>query len=243
MAMTYGSYLVILILVATLSAVAIAILTGRLDGRSDTPNVNTDKSQSGGSQLLASLFGGHLFAWLGRVLRRMASLEAFANWRLVLLGITGVVLSVSSGWTTWDGMTNFTQSPVLSLLITFGIQGIMLIAAWLIGETFAQSFTGKGGGTVSGFAIGLIIVAGLMTIARFAATFVFSNTPETLDNFVAESQRFAFTNSETILTAAAIMLLIIVVVTTLGSKEVLAPYLRGVKTILAKNMNQSGRLA
>ena len=59
------------------------------------------------------------------------------NWRLGLLGLTGVVLSIASGWTTWDGMRNFTKEPVLSFLITFGIQGVMLIVAWLIGESFA----------------------------------------------------------------------------------------------------------
>ncbi len=64
--------------------------------------------------------------------------DAFINnWRLGLLGLTGVVLSVASGWTTWDGMRNFTKEPVLSFLITFGIQGVMLIVAWLIGESFA----------------------------------------------------------------------------------------------------------
>ena len=60
----------------------------------------------------------------------------FTNWRLALLGLTGVILSIASGWTTWDGMRNFTREPVLSLMITFGIQGVMLIVAWLIGESF-----------------------------------------------------------------------------------------------------------
>ena len=41
------------------------------------------------------------------------------------------------GWTTWDGMRNFTGEPLLSGMITFGIQGVMLIVAWLIGESFA----------------------------------------------------------------------------------------------------------
>ncbi|MEL6873741.1 MAG: hypothetical protein AAFO62_13320, partial [Pseudomonadota bacterium] len=31
------------------------------------------------------------------------------NWQLTLLGATGIVLSLASGWTTWDGMRNFTQ--------------------------------------------------------------------------------------------------------------------------------------
>jgi hypothetical protein len=61
----------------------------------------------------------------------------FSNWRLALLGATGVILSLASGWTTWDGMRNFTKEPLLSVMITFGIQGVMLIVAWLIGESFA----------------------------------------------------------------------------------------------------------
>ena len=49
----------------------------------------------------------------------------------------GIVLSLASGWTTWDGMKNFTGEPILSAMVTFGIQGVMLIVAWLIGESFA----------------------------------------------------------------------------------------------------------
>lgn len=73
----------------------------------------------------------------GQRLRKMLTETMFTNWRLALLGATGLVLSLASGWTTWDGMRNFTQEPVLSLMITFGIQGVMLIVAWLIGESFA----------------------------------------------------------------------------------------------------------
>ncbi len=69
--------------------------------------------------------------------------SALTNWRLVLLGATGIILSVASGWTTWDGMRNFTNEPILSLMITFGIQGVMLIAAWLIGESFAIEGGGR----------------------------------------------------------------------------------------------------
>ena len=79
--------------------------------------------------LLFSQFGKRLGTMLGDVM--------FTNWRLGLLGLTGIVLSVASGWTTWDGMSNFTNEPLLSALVTFGIQGIMLIVAWLIGESFA----------------------------------------------------------------------------------------------------------
>jgi hypothetical protein len=59
------------------------------------------------------------------------------NWQLTLLASTGVALSLASGYTTFDGLRNFTSAPLLSVLISFGIQGVMLIVAWLIGESFA----------------------------------------------------------------------------------------------------------
>jgi hypothetical protein len=65
---------------------------------------------------------------------------AAANWRLILLGIAGVVLSIASGWTTLDGMSNFTSAPVLSFLITFGIQSVLLISAWMLGEAIVNRF-------------------------------------------------------------------------------------------------------
>ena len=68
----------------------------------------------------------------------------FSNWRLALLGATGIVLSLASGYTTWDGMRNFTGEAVLSLMVTFGIQGVMLIVAWLIGESFAIGMNQQG---------------------------------------------------------------------------------------------------
>ena len=59
------------------------------------------------------------------------------NWQLTLLASTGIALSLASAYTTWDGLRNFTRAPLLSLAISFGIQGVMLIVAWLIGESFA----------------------------------------------------------------------------------------------------------
>lgn len=82
-----------------------------------------------GALLYLSSFGKKLREHIGNLV--------LLNWRLALLGATGIVLSLASGWTTWDGMRNFTKEPVLSLMITFGIQGVMLIVAWLIGESFS----------------------------------------------------------------------------------------------------------
>ncbi|MGH8337022.1 MAG: hypothetical protein ACRETL_09445, partial [Gammaproteobacteria bacterium] len=92
------------------------------------------------SYTLAAIVLMSLGGIVWRVRRRLAkTLEdnLFANWRLTMLGTTGVVLSLASGYTTWDGMRNFTSEPLLSLMVTFGIQGVMLIVAWLIGESFA----------------------------------------------------------------------------------------------------------
>lgn len=59
------------------------------------------------------------------------------NWQLSLLATAAALLSFAAGWRTWDGMKNFTGEPVASLLMTFGVQAVMLIIAWLIGESFA----------------------------------------------------------------------------------------------------------
>ena len=83
--------------------------------------------------------------FLGRVWRTIEGVF-FSNWQLALLGLAAVVLSFASGWRTWDGMRNFTSDPLLSLMITFGIQAVMLIVAWLIGESFATGMSQQVGG-------------------------------------------------------------------------------------------------
>jgi hypothetical protein len=80
-----------------------------------------------------------LFRRTGVFARVRSAIEKalFDNWQLTLLASTGVALSLASAYTTWDGLRNFTRAPLLSLAIAFGIQGVMLIVAWLIGESFA----------------------------------------------------------------------------------------------------------
>ncbi len=119
-----------------------------------------------------------LAGFVARIWKRASvSIETilFSNWRLALLGATGLVLSLASGWTTWDGMRNFTNEPLLSGMITFGIQGVMLIVAWLIGESFAtgmnQRHNGSGGWDVT--AAGLIA---LLTMISFGIWFGGSST-------------------------------------------------------------------
>ncbi len=132
-------------------------------------------SQNASSVMLAGLALLAVFAVLSSsVWRRAAkSIEQafFTNWRLALLGATGIVLSIASGWTTWDGMRNFTGEPLLSFMVTFGIQGVMLIVAWLIGETFAagmnqQSSAGlTANKAVAGAILGLSLAAALSYLA------------------------------------------------------------------------------
>ena len=77
-----------------------------------------------------------------------------------MLGTAAIVLSLAGGWTTWDGMTNFTGEPVLSLMFTFGIHGVMLIVAWLIGESFATGMSTVPRAGISRVTAPLIVVIG-----------------------------------------------------------------------------------
>jgi len=106
---------------------------------------------------------------MGKRAWRTIEETVFSNWRLALLGATGIVLSIASGYTTWDGMRNFTGEAVLSLMVTFGIQGVMLIVAWLIGESFATGMnerapdgTMRRGGADA--VIGMLLALALTTV-------------------------------------------------------------------------------
>ena len=124
---------------------------------------------------LASILTAFVFyTETGKALRANVRETVLGNWRLALLGATGIALSLASGYTTWDGMRNFTGEATLSLLITFGIQGVMLIIAWLIGESFAtgmsQTTRSEAGLSMKSQAIagmfgGLVLTAALIAIA------------------------------------------------------------------------------
>ena len=143
--------------------------------------------------VLAVVLAKPFFRRVGRVIEDLF----FSNWQLALLGATGLVLSLASGWTTWDGMRNFTGEPILSAMVTFGIQGVMLIVAWLIGESFAsgmnqqmpnregpeRSFRDDGGLKL---ALGFVLVGiatsiggGLFYVSR-ASTIDMDSVPRTL---------------------------------------------------------------
>ncbi len=71
-------------------------------------------------------------------MRAISFSSVIHSWQLLLLALTSVVLSVASGWTTWLGMQNFTGESVLSLLITFGVQGVMLVLSWIVGTRLSH---------------------------------------------------------------------------------------------------------
>jgi hypothetical protein len=122
---------------------------------------------------IACIAGVFVFARSRIGLRARAGLEEtmFSNWRLALLGTTGVVLSLASGYTTWDGMRNFTGEAVLSGMVTFGIQGVMLIVAWLIGESFAvgmNQITPEGKSSSGANTAGMVIGVALVGVTFYA---------------------------------------------------------------------------
>jgi hypothetical protein len=161
--------------------------------------------------------------------------QLFGNWRLALLGITGIVLSLASGWTTWDGMRNFTGEPILALMITFGIQGVMLICAWLIGETFARSATGGETAETAGetawqvtktatqLLIAALIVFGAIMIA---SSFVKSDVPGQLAGTLSYNGMWLVGG-----VGAALALAFLLV--TFSRAEIIGPYARGTRVILA----------
>ena len=117
------------------------------------------------------------------------------NWQLTLLASTGIALSLASAYTTFDGLRNFTSAPLLSVFISFGIQGVMLIVAWLIGESFAVGMNQRAEG---GRRLRLVdaVVGMLLGVALVGAVFYwvlhrYDAVTLTGSGFKADASRFA----------------------------------------------------
>ncbi len=175
----------------------------------------------------------------GRRLFEQLHESVFSNWRLALLGATGIVLSLASGWTTWDGMRNFTQEPLLSLMITFGIQGVMLIVAWLIGESFATGMNfrpvahGRGPGDgrtmraiepFAGTVIGILIFAAL-------ALLVLNQTGGSDQFRLASTAQSWVLLPSGLLIAAIVILLSLTVLLNAGS-DIIGNYLQAMRVMV-----------
>jgi hypothetical protein len=189
---------------------------------------------------LALYTGLILSAWflaarLGKPVWKRIEETILSDWRLALLGTTGVVLSLASGWTTWDGMRNFTKEPLLSFMITFGIQGVMLIVAWLIGETFATGMSqqpsaaaprgiNKAAQAILGGATGILLFLALLAIAL--------QSSGRIDLRDATSAGLAWSKVGDTLLPAVVGLLVFALIFVYATSDIVKPYLQGSRVIL-----------
>jgi hypothetical protein len=181
------------------------------------------------------LLGWFVVARVGKPVWRRIEETILSNWRLALLGATGIVLSLASGWTTWDGMRNFTQEPLLSLMITFGIQGVMLIVAWLIGESFAtgmnqQTAAGAPRGLNSGVQTAIGLATG--TLLFFAVMAIILQATGTVDWRSAGTSDFSWSHLGDKLLLAVVGLLVFALIVVYATSDIIKPYLQGSRVIL-----------
>lgn len=144
---------------------------------------------------LLAVLSGVLFLvlWVSGFFRRLFRIieeMMFNNWQLALLGAAAIALSLASGYTTFDGLRNFTSAPFLSVLIAFGIQGVMLIVAWLIGESFATGMNQRSAGT-KGFTAREAVVGMTLGIALAGLAFYWILTQYNAVGFSRTSGLFA----------------------------------------------------
>ncbi|CAN1724065.1 conserved membrane protein of unknown function [Hyphomicrobium sp. 1Nfss2.1] len=147
----------------------------------------------------------------------------FSNWQLAMLGTAAIVLSLAGGWTTWDGMTNFTGEPVLSLMFTFGIHGVMLIVAWLIGESFATGMSSVPRGGYARVTAPLVVVVGLAVVLLGAAV-----------SFYQWKHGIEADNWIKALAAGGLLFGVLGLITVFARTDIVAPYAQALR-IMAKN--------
>jgi hypothetical protein len=186
--------------------------------------------------LVLLLWRSGFFRRLYRVIEEMM----FSNWQLALLGATAVALSLASGYTTFDGLRNFTSAPLLSVLIAFGIQGVMLIVAWLIGESFATGMNQqipRGGGfsareAVIGMGLGVAFV-GLVFywVLSQSDAIGFTRSAGAIKGFHADWSRFA---DVALYFTMALVLLGLVIFGFRRGSDISVPYVQSVR-LIAKN--------
>ncbi|HEX9881538.1 MAG TPA: hypothetical protein VGA65_03430 [Hyphomicrobium sp.] len=181
------------------------------------------------------LLGWFIVARVGKPVWRRIEETILSNWRLALLGTTALVLSLASGWTTWDGMRNFTQEPLLSLMITFGIQGVMLIVAWLIGESFATGMNQQASASAPrGLNRGVQAAIGLATgtLLFFAVMAIVLQGTGTVDWRDTGTSDLSWSNLGDKLLLAVVGLLIFALIVVYATSDIIKPYLQGSRVIL-----------
>ncbi len=190
---------------------------------------------------LLSLF---LIAMLlrSRIVRRLwKAIEdtIFENWQLGVLATTGLVLSVAAGWRTWEGMYNFTGEAVISGMVTFGIQGIMLIVAWLIGESFATGMNMRRqlGGPSRLNPAAQSLLGGLIGVMLFVAGFVlFMQWTGQADVRNASTAQLSWSQTGDKFLIFGAGLLLVALFALYAASDMVKPYLQGVRVIVRNSM-------
>ncbi|MEL6422228.1 MAG: hypothetical protein AAFQ42_07270 [Pseudomonadota bacterium] len=136
-----------------------------------------------------------------------------------------------SNFTCPGGNTDGCVAPrILSFMITFGIQGIMLIAAWLIGETFAANNASQRSYRSGWFTGGMVIASAIIAIGLVG----FVLQPDQFGNYA----QYATFDPNTLallkpglgliaLVGGAVVLFLI-----LSRREIAGPYLSGAMVVL-----------
>jgi hypothetical protein len=191
------------------------------------PNVGQDLSlPQAANWIMMGLLVLAVASALVRLLPKLwAAIEQtlFTNWRLALIGGSALLLSLAGGWTTWDGMRNFTGESVLSAMFTFGIHGVMLIVAWLIGESFATGMNqvrGRSGRSVSPPMVALSVLGGGFVLTAIVIAIVHAGVS-------SDQLLYGFA-------AAGAVLLSVSAIMMFSKSDVVQPYAQGIR-IVAKN--------
>ncbi|HXF55437.1 MAG TPA: hypothetical protein VNK52_15090 [Hyphomicrobiaceae bacterium] len=187
--------------------------------------------------LSLALIAATIVLFKGRQIASAFERALASNWQLVLLATTGIVLSLASGYTTFDGMRNFTQAPLLSVMISFGIQGVMLIVAWLIGESFATQMNHRpsnGGGFGPRDAmIGMLLALALVGITFYWALQQFEAVTVTgAATIEADWHRFA---DVAFYYALALIVIALIAFNFSRGGDLARPYVQSAR-IIAKNL-------
>ena len=163
----------------------------------------------------------------------------FSNWQLALLGTTGIVLSLASGWTTWDGMRNFTGEPLLSGMFTFGIQGVMLIVAWLIGESFATGMnmlSQKSPSRTTNPALQTLLGAGIGVLFFIALMTLMLQWTGQADIRQASTGDLSWAKTGDKLLIFVCGLLLIALFALYAASDLIRPYIQGVRVIIRNSV-------
>ena len=194
--------------------------------------------------LMAALFLFFMVSYLLRsnlAKRLWSRIEetVFSNWQLALLGTTGLVLSIAAGMRTWEGMFNFTGEPVLSAMITFGIQGIMLIVAWLIGESFATGMnvqSQRGASRLVTPQMQNLAGAGIGVLLFIIGFVLFMQWTGQADVRHASTEGLEWSKTGDKMLIFAFGLLMVALFTLYAASDIVRPYIQGFRVVIRNSM-------